>query len=125
VQLRERTGRDIFETLVVDLNESDSVRDAAAELARRHDAFDFLLLNAGMVAGSKLVKTHEDVEITFSSSLIGHHQLTMQLLEQGLLTERAHIVIAGSEAARGVVPTFHPPALAQLAGRPCQGEGAE
>ncbi|MFV1999796.1 MAG: SDR family NAD(P)-dependent oxidoreductase [Acidimicrobiia bacterium] len=108
VQLRERTGRDVFESLVVDLNVSGSVRDAAAELADRGDTIDFLLLNAGMVSGSKMVKTEEDVEITFASSLIGHHQLTMQILKDGLLADNARIVIAGSEAARGDVPTFNP-----------------
>lgn len=108
VQLRERTGRDVFETLVLDLNIPSSVRDAADELANRADTIDFLLLNAGMVSGSKMVKTNVDVEITFASSLIGHHQLTMQILKDGLLADGARIVIAGSEAARGDVPTFNP-----------------
>ncbi|MCL1592733.1 MAG: SDR family NAD(P)-dependent oxidoreductase [Actinomycetia bacterium] len=128
VQLRERTGKDVFETLVVDLNKSESVQQAASELARRHDTIDFLLLNAGMVAGSQLVKTQEDIEITFASSLIGHHQLTMQLLENELLADDARIVIAGSEAARGDVPTFNPTDLGDFANEHFDGDmsaGAE
>ena len=37
-------------------------------------------------------------------TLIGHHLLPLRLLEAGLLAAGAHIVIAGSEAARGDVP---------------------
>ena len=127
-QLKERTGKDVFETLVVDLNKSTSVTEAATELARRGDSIDFLLLNAGMVSGSELVKTDEDIEITFASSLIGHHQLTMRLLEDGLLAEKARIVIAGSEAARGDVPTFNPTDLAAFSAKSFDGDlvvGAE
>jgi len=128
VQLRERTGKDIFETLVVDLNIPASVRDAAVELAGRSNKFDFLLLNAGMVSGSKMVKTNDDVEITFASSLIGHHQLTMQILKNGLLADNARIVIAGSEAARGDVPTFNPTDLQKFSDENFDGDlasGAE
>ena len=99
----------------MDLNKADSVATAVATLAERGDQIDFLLLNAGMVAGSELVLTEEGIEITAASSLIGHHQLTMGLLDRGLLGGRARIVIAGSEAARGDVPTFNPTDLAQLA----------
>lgn len=113
--LVERTGKDEFETLVVDLNRSDDVKRAADALADRGGSIDFLLLNAGMVSGSSLVKTDEDVEITFASSLIGHHEFTMRLLEDGLLSKKARIVIAGSEAARGDVPTFNPTDISSLA----------
>jgi NAD(P)-dependent dehydrogenase (short-subunit alcohol dehydrogenase family) len=127
-QLRKRTGKDVFKTLVVDLNRPSSVSAASNELVERGYKIDFLLLNAGMVAGSKLVKTDEDIEITFASSLIGHHQLTMQMLENQLLSENARIVIAGSEAARGDVPTFNPTILQTLADDSFEGDlaaGAE
>jgi NAD(P)-dependent dehydrogenase (short-subunit alcohol dehydrogenase family) len=114
-RLVERTGKDVFETLTVDLNKSASVADAAAELARRGDSIDFLLLNAGMVSGSSLVTTDENVEITFASSLVGHHELTMGVLDAGLLADTGRIVIAGSEAARGDVPTFNPTDLHEFA----------
>ena len=120
--LVERTGKDVFTTLVVDLDQSTDVKRAADELADRGISIDFLLLNAGMVSGSTLVRTDEDVEITFASSLIGHHEFTMRLLEDGLLSEKARIVIAGSEAARGDVPTFNPTDLSSLADKSFDGD---
>jgi NAD(P)-dependent dehydrogenase (short-subunit alcohol dehydrogenase family) len=114
-RLVERTGLHVFEALALDLNDPASVDVAASELESRGVAIDFLLLNAGMVSGNELVKTDAGVEITFSSSLIGHHQLTQALLGSELLAEGAHIVIAGSEAARGDVPTFKTIDLSELA----------
>ena len=113
--LAARTGLDVFVPIAVDLNRTDDVMRAARVLTHRGDRISALVLNAGMVSGSELVKTDEDVEITFASSLIGHHQLTMHLLADGLLADDARIVIAGSEAARGDVPTFHPTDLNDLA----------
>ncbi len=121
-QLVARTGRDVFETLVLDLNKPQSVSAAAEELVRRGQKFDFLLLNAGMVSGGELVKTAEGIEVTSASSLIGHHQLTMQMIEDDLLFDHAHIVIAGSEAARGDVPTFKPVDLSDFAAKNHDGD---
>lgn len=113
--LTQRTGRDVFEALAVDLNEPASVSAAATELASRGESIDFLLLNAGMVAGPDLVRTGEGIEITAASSLVGHHQLTMHLLAGEMLGEHASIVIAGSEAARGDVMGFKPVDLPDFA----------
>jgi NAD(P)-dependent dehydrogenase (short-subunit alcohol dehydrogenase family) len=120
--LAERSGKDVFETLEVDLNQTASVQRAVAELASRGHVIDYLLLNAGMVSGSKPVLTDEGVEITYASSLIGHHQLTMGVLEHGLLAAEGHIVIAGSEAARGDVPTFTPVDLPKYAAKHFDGD---
>ena len=114
-QLVERTGKDVFVPVSVDLNQSDSVSALVDELADRGYRIDVLLLNAGMVAGNEFITTDENVEVTFASSLIGHHQLTMGLLSHELLSDHARIVIAGSEAARGDVPTFNPSDLSQVA----------
>lgn len=122
VELVERTGRDVFVTLIVDLNKPNSVKAATDELVRRGHKTDFLLLNAGMVAGNDLVRTAENIEITTASSLIGHHQLTMQMLEDDLLCQHARIVIAGSEAARGDVPTFNPVELPDFAAEHFEGD---
>ena len=102
--LVERTGRDVFEPLVLDLAELDTVEAAAAELAERGGTIDFLLLNAGRVPGSDVVRNDDGVEMTYAAGLLGHHLLTMRLLEREALAPDAHIVIAGSEAARGDVP---------------------
>lgn len=114
-KLGDETGKDVFSAVELDLNKPSRVEEAADELIRRGDQIDFLLLNAGMVSGSELVKTSENVEITFASTLIGHHQLTMRLLAGGILAPGARIVIVGSEAARGDVPTFNVVALADFA----------
>lgn len=116
-RLAERTGKDVFDTIAVDLSLPESVQAAAAELAGRGETFDTLLLNAGMVSGNEMVRTIDGIEMTFASSLVGHHQLTMRLLDDELLAPMARIVIAGSEAARGDVPTFNPTNLAELAGK--------
>ncbi len=114
-RLVARTGKDVFQSLVVDLDQPEDVGRAAAELKMDGQKLDILILNAGVVPGSEKVITDEDIEVTFASSLIGHHQLTMQLLADDLLSDDARIVIAGSEAARGDVPTFNPTDLHSLA----------
>jgi NAD(P)-dependent dehydrogenase (short-subunit alcohol dehydrogenase family) len=122
--LAARTGRDVFQTLALDLNEPKSVAKAAEELVQRGHKIDFLLLNAGMVSGSDLVRTDEGLEITSASSLVGHHQLTMQMLENDLLGDNARIVIASSEVARGDVPTFNPVELPEFAAKHYDGDMA-
>jgi NAD(P)-dependent dehydrogenase (short-subunit alcohol dehydrogenase family) len=121
-QLIERTGKDVFEVVVVDLNTPESVRSAAEHLKTSGNHIDVLLLNAGMVSGNELIKTPDDVEVTFASSLIGHHQLTAALLDADVLTETAHIIIAGSEAARDDVPTFNVADLPSLANKDFNGD---
>ena len=108
-------GRNVFEGLTVDLSISSSVRSAAAELRKRGHTIDAVILNAGMVGRGDLERTPDGFELTIASSLIGHHILTMLLLEDDVLAARARIVIAGSEAARGDVPTFSPTDVRALA----------
>ena len=107
---------------MLDLGKTSSVEKAAASVAGRQQQIDLVLLNAGMVSGNDLIKTDEGIEITVASSLIGHHQLTMQLLADDMLADNAHIVIAGSEAARGDIPTFKPTDLAQHAAKNYEGD---
>ena len=121
-RLVARTGREVFDTVAVDLNQTQSVAAAVEALAERGGEIDFLLLNAGMVAGNELMRTDEGIEVTAASSLVGHHQLTMGLLAHHLLSGTARIVIAGSEAARGDVPTFNPVDLTQLAAEHYSGD---
>lgn len=104
-RLIERVGRDLFETVAIDVSLVASAEAASAELLRRGVQIDALLLNAGMVAGS-LRKTAEGVEEAFAASLIGHHVLTTRLLEGGALNQDARIVIAGSEAGNGNLPAM-------------------
>jgi NAD(P)-dependent dehydrogenase (short-subunit alcohol dehydrogenase family) len=106
--LRLRTGRNVFESVELDLDDITSVEAAADAIAERAEPIDLLVLNAGIAPPGDATFSANGIERTVSSSLIGHHVLTMRLLEQGLLAPNARIVIAASEAARGDVPTFHP-----------------
>lgn len=121
-ELAAQTNLDVFHPLALDLNDTNSVAAAAAELAEAGNQITALVLNAGMVGGSTLVRTDENVEITFASSLIGHHQFTMRLLDTELIAPNARIVIAGSEAARGDVPTFTPVDLPSYAAKHFDGD---
>jgi NAD(P)-dependent dehydrogenase (short-subunit alcohol dehydrogenase family) len=105
-RLAERTGRDPFETLTVDVTAPDVIRAAVRQLAKGGGKIDALLLNAGVLGGAELHHATTGIERTMAASVTGHHQLTMGLLAEGLLSAEARIVIAGSEAARGDMPMF-------------------
>ena len=100
--LRERTGVDVFDTLVVDVGVIESSRAAASELVSRGRPFDVLLLNAGLVP-SRLERTVDGIEMCFAASLVGHHIITTELLEAGLLDD-ASVLLVGSEAANNDLP---------------------
>ena len=104
-QLAAETKKKIFTPLELDLDSPSSVQSALAELVKRGQAIDFLLLNAGMVPGKRRVITEAGFEAS-QAPLIGHHQLTVGLLRANLLSPNARIVIAGAEPARGGVPMF-------------------
>ena len=62
-------------------------------------------LSAITGASGKDPKFNSDgVEVTYASTLIGHHVLTMRAIGDKLLSPTARIVIAGSEGARGNMP---------------------
>ena len=104
-QLAAETKTKVFTPLGLDLNASSSVQSALAELVKRGQQIDFLLLNAGLVPFKKRALTAAGVEAS-QAPLIGHHQLTVGLLRANLLSPGARIVIAGAEPARGGVPMF-------------------
>jgi NAD(P)-dependent dehydrogenase (short-subunit alcohol dehydrogenase family) len=103
-QLVERVGRDPFETLAVDVADVSSSEAAAAELIARRQPIDALLLNAGMVSGDTPGKSADGLELSFASSVLGHHLLTVRLLEANLLPQGARVVLSGSEAANDDLP---------------------
>lgn len=107
-KLIERTGKKVFDILAVDLAEFKTIDTATEELKLRNDTIDFLILNAGMSSGNDRTFNSDGIEMTFAPSVIGHHRLTMHLIRDGLLPSDAHIVIAGSEGARGDFPGMDP-----------------
>ncbi len=104
-QLAAETKKKIFTPLELDLDSPSSVQSAVAELIKRGQQIDFLLLNAGLVPFKKRALTAEGIEAS-QAPLIGHHRLAVGLLRANLLSPNARIVIAGAEPARGGVPMF-------------------
>jgi NAD(P)-dependent dehydrogenase (short-subunit alcohol dehydrogenase family) len=104
-QLEAEHKKVIFTPLALDLDKPSSVQPAVADLVNRGQPIDFLLLNAGLVPFKKRAVTATGVESS-QAPLIGHHQLTVGLLNASLLSPNARIVIAGAEPARGGVPMF-------------------
>ena len=121
-RLETRTGRSVFEPLVLDLDNLQSVEQAAADLMERGRSIDVAVLNAGIAPKKEIGRNPSGIELTVSSSLIGHHLLTMKLLQGEAFAEGARIVIAGSEAARGDVPTFTPLDVTEFAKRHFDGD---
>ena len=119
-QLAAETKRQVFTPLELDLNTPANVQSALAELVKRGRPVDFLLLNAGLVPFKQRVITAAGVEAA-QAPLIGHHQLTVGLLNANLLSPNARIVIAGAEPARGGVPFFKYTDLPEFAAKYHQG----
>lgn len=121
--LAKRTGRKVFQTLAIDTAEVASAHCAAEALNASVAKVDFLLLNAG--ASSAVPQYNADgFEITWASTLAGHHVLTVRLLELGLLSEHARIVIAGSEGARSNLPGMKVHPIRELADKNHAGDRA-
>lgn len=96
--LERRTGARIFEVCDLNLSDADAVRTAAARLA---DPIDDLVMNAGGFGGKEPFKmTRDGVTEIVATNLLGHAVLLDELLRRDLL--RRSVVLAGSEAARGV-----------------------
>lgn len=104
--LSERVGRDPFTTLVVDVASRESAEAAAMELIERGTVIDSVLLNAGMIPGDELKTTDEGLEISFATSLLGHHILATRLLQADLIARGGAVVLVGSEGATGDLPAM-------------------
>jgi len=104
--LAERVGFDPFETLAVDVSSVASAKAAGDELVRRGHSIDTLLLNAGMISGDVMNKSADGLEVAFASSIVGHHVLTLRLVEADVLPNDARVVIAGSESANNDLPAM-------------------
>ncbi len=118
--LAAETKRQVFTPLELNLNDPANVDSAVAALVKHGRPVNFLLLNAGLVPFKKRVLTAEGVEAS-QAPLIGHHQLTVGLLNAHLLSSNARIVIAGAEPARGGVPMFKYTDLPEFAAKYFEG----
>lgn len=106
-KLVERTGKQVFDILAVDIAEPKSADAAVEELKSRKDKIDLLILNAGMSGGGNRSYNSDGVEMTFAN-IIGHHVMTMNLIRDGLMGSDSHIVVAGSEGSRGDMMGMNP-----------------
>lgn len=96
--LEESTGRSIFEIILMDVTNLDSVRTAVASLKEPIDA---LIMNAGGMGGKNPKKiTKDGVTMMFATNVLGHVVLLDELLKANMLNNVA--LYAGSEAVRGV-----------------------
>ena len=98
LSLESSTGKSIFEIVILDLSNLESVKDAVKSLDKPIDA---LVMNAGGTGG----KNYKDITIDgvmqiVAVNLLGHVLLLEALLKSKKLTQVA--LYSGSEAARGV-----------------------
>ena len=96
-ELEATTGRRIFDIVVMDVANLDSVRAGQAEITGPIDA---LVMNAGVIGPKTLDLTVDGVTTVFATNVLGHVVLLEGLLAEDRLGEVA--VLAGSEAVRGV-----------------------
>jgi NAD(P)-dependent dehydrogenase (short-subunit alcohol dehydrogenase family) len=100
-ELEAATGRSIFDIVVMDVSDPESVRAAVGAIDGPLDA---LVMNAGgSGGGTPLALTASGVTRIFAVNVLGHAVLLDALLAGDRLTEVA--LYAGSEAARGI-PKF-------------------
>lgn len=97
----EGPSPDFFSGVAIDLGSAESVAAAVEDLSSRNIQLHSLILNAGLVP-DKRFHTSDGIEFSMAASVIGHHRLIAGLLHANVLAPDCRIVLAGSEAARGV-----------------------
>ena len=115
-ELESATGRKIFDTVLIDVADQNSVR---AGLASFDGSIDALVMNAGVIGPQTLGLTADGVTTVFATNVLGHAVLLEGLLADDRLGEVA--VLVGSEAVAGVPklgmkrPSFVSPSADELA----------
>ena len=96
--LQAATGRNIFDIVLMDVADLDSVRAGVASISGSLDA---LVMNAGIIGNKTLMeKTVDGATKLFATNVLGHAVLLEGLLAENRLNEVA--VFVASEAARGI-----------------------
>jgi len=96
--LMAETGRDIFEIIIMDVSDADSVRSAVAQMTCPVDA---VILNAGGTGGTTpIALTKAGVTHIYAANVHGHVVLVNELLSRQLVTST--VLYAASEAVRGI-----------------------
>jgi NAD(P)-dependent dehydrogenase (short-subunit alcohol dehydrogenase family) len=110
--LEESTGRSIFEIILLDTSDMDSVRSAVQSL---NHPIEGLVMNAGGMGGNNYnQRTKDGVIRMVAVNLLGHVVLLEELLKLKEITKVA--IFSGSETARGVSRIgLNPPKLESYA----------
>jgi NAD(P)-dependent dehydrogenase (short-subunit alcohol dehydrogenase family) len=87
----------VIEPVVMDLGSLESVRAAAAEITRTHEAIDILINNAGVMATPE-GRTADGFETQFGVNHLGHWVLTSRLMPALLAADAARVVSVTSTA---------------------------
>lgn len=106
--LETTTGRSIFEIVIMDTSDAESVRTAVSSL---NEPIDTVILNAGGMGGKTPGKlTDSGMNELAASNVLGHVVLIEELLKNDKLKETA--LLASTEAVRGIKKMgMHRPSL--------------
>ena len=97
-ELEAKTGRRIFDIILMDVSDLGSVDAGLADI---NGSVDMLVMNAGVIGGKTAMElTGDGVTNLFATNVLGHVVLLETLVKEDRLGEVA--VFVGSEAARGV-----------------------
>ena len=97
-ELEEVTGKKIFEILIMDVSNEESVKNAVKKLTEPVDA---VVLNAGGMGGRTPEKiTESGMNELAATNLLGHVVLLDEMIEKHRLTKT--VLYVSSEAARGI-----------------------
>ena len=85
--LEKSTGRSIFEIIIMDVSDPESVQSAVARL---NEPIDALIMNAGGMGGKSPLKvTTTGVTALFANNMLGHVILLNELKKANLLNKVA------------------------------------
>lgn len=97
-ELEKGTKKSIFEIVLMDITDADSVKKAISTI---DESIDALVLNAGGMGGKNPGQmTDSGMNFISATNLLGHVILVEELIKQNKLNNR--VVYVSSEAARGI-----------------------
>lgn len=97
-ELESNTGKNVFDILIMDVSNIDSVKNAVESMT---DSVDAIIMNAGGMGGKTPGKmTSSGMNELSATNLLGHIVLVDELLKANKLNNVA--MLASSEAARGI-----------------------
>jgi NAD(P)-dependent dehydrogenase (short-subunit alcohol dehydrogenase family) len=96
-EIKQRSGNDKVDEMMLDLASLASVRAFAAAFLDRYDRLDVLIDNAGLVLASRRV-TEDGNEMTFQVNHLGHFLLTELLRDRLIASAPSRVIVVASDA---------------------------